>query len=243
MTRVIDVSLPLSDRLTAFPGNPALLLRPILRRVRGDATNVSELRIGTHAGTHVDPPAHLVDGGPGVEALPLDELIGEAMVADCTAVPRVIGARDLEALGLPRGLRRLLLRTRNSAFWRDPTPDYPTDYVALAHDGALWLIRNGVRLVGIDGLSIEPYETPGRPTHTALLGAGVVIVEGLDLDAVQAGPYTLVCLPLRLVGADGGPARVVLLGADHDDPALEGPAKGPVGRVRAERRRERSGGY
>ena len=212
MTRVHDVSLPISPDLAAFPGNPAPLIRPLQRVADGAATNLSEVRLGSHTGTHVDAPAHLLETGVGVDALPFDVLIGTAEVADAGRVEAVIRAADLAALDLAPGTTRLLLRTRNSAFWHGPPQAYPTDYVALAPDAATWLVERGIRLVGTDALSVEPFGAPGRPTHRILLEAGVVIIEGLDLYAVAAGRYTLVCLPLRLMDADGSPARVVLLG-------------------------------
>jgi len=211
MTRVFDVSLPISPDLAAFPGNPGPRIRPTQRVRDGAATNLSEVQLGSHTGTHVDAPAHLFEAGAGAHALPLDVLIGAAVVADAGAVETLIRPADLMALDLARGTSRLLLRTRNSSFWQEPSRAYPTDYVALAPEAATWLVERGVRLVGTDALSIEPFGASGRPTHRTLLEAGVVIVEGLDLQAIAPGRYTLVCLPLRLMGADGSPARVVLL--------------------------------
>lgn len=213
MNRLRDISVPIWPGLATFPGNPAPSVTPVLRRDRGDATNVSLLGLGSHAGTHVDAPAHLFEGTPGVDAVPLEALVGEALVVACDPPGAHLDAAYLAGLGLSVGTERLLLHTRNSRHWDDPGATYPTDYVALTADGARWLVAHGIRLVGTDGLSIEPFATPGRPTHQALLRAGVVVVEGLDLRAVPPGRYTLVCLPLRWRDGDGGPARAILIDA------------------------------
>jgi arylformamidase len=162
----------------------------------GDPAGVSRLVLGTHTGTHVDPPAHFLPGTATVDALPLDVLVGPAVVAQCPAGP--IDRAVLESLALPEGSTRLLLKTGGDAG-------------ALTPDGARWLVERDVRLVGADTLSIEP-ATDKYPVHRILLGAGVVIVEGLDLAGVAPASYQLVCLPLRIVGGDGAPARAVLIG-------------------------------
>jgi arylformamidase len=172
---------------------------------------VSELHCGTHTGTHIDPPLHFIADGTPIDRIPIETLVGPAVVADLTSVKSDIGVSDLESLNLPEGTVRLLFHTRNSEFWREPSLAFTEDYVAVTDDGARWLVEHGIKLVGIDYLSVERRGTPGHPTHVALLGAGVVIVEGMNLDGVEAGDYTLVCLPLRIVVGDGGPARAVLL--------------------------------
>ncbi|HET7457976.1 MAG TPA: cyclase family protein [Gemmatimonadaceae bacterium] len=208
---IIDISVALHPGLAPFPRNPPFGVTPVLRIAAGDSSNVSELRIGTHAGTHVDPPSHFFDGAPAADALALDALVGPATVLDLTGVERAITPADLDAAGLAPHAVRVLLRTRNSARWREPDAPFATDYVSLAPEAARLLVERGVRLVGIDALSIEGFGAPGRPTHHALLSAGVIVVEGLDLSAAPAGDYFLACLPLKLIGADGAPARAVLL--------------------------------
>jgi arylformamidase len=210
MTTWRDVSVLIQPDLAPFPGNPPPAVVPILRRADGAAADVSELHIGTHTGTHVDAPSHLLDGGATADRLALEVLVGEAWVLDTRR-----GSGHVDALALrvswPEGrVKRLLLRTRNSDHWGMASAPYPTDYVGVLPDAARLLVDRGVRLVGTDGLSIEPFDTPGRPTHRLLLEAGVVIVEGLDLRDVEPARYTLVCLPLRLLGADGSPARAIL---------------------------------
>lgn len=204
--RFVDVSLRLTDGVPTYPGNPPFHLDPVKRIAEGASSNVSALRLGTHTGTHVDAPRHFFDGRPGADALPLDVLIGPARVIhlpgrDPVTADRLIGA----GLG---GATRVLIRTGNSALWSQP--EFAADYAGVTRDAAEYLVSAGVRLVGVDYLSIERYKSPGAPAHHALLDKGVVVVEGLDLSAVDPSDYELFCLPLRLADADGAPARVVL---------------------------------
>lgn len=192
---IIDISRPLSPATPVWPGDPPVIVEPVARVEDGDPAAVSRLALGTHTGTHVDPPAHFFPGEPAVDALPLDVLMGPAVVAQFDPGP--IDGTALESTALPRGSSRLLLKTGGDAG-------------AVTPDGARWLVERGVRLVGADTLSIEP-ETRDYPVHRILLGAGVVIVEGLDLAPVAPGPYELVCLPLRIAAGDGAPARAVLI--------------------------------
>ena len=163
-----------------------------------------------HTGTHVDAPFHHFADGSGADALPLDSMVGPAVVADLTQVDQ-IGANELDALKLPRGTARLLCRTRNSQLWADRQAGFTREFVAVAPDGAQWLVDRNIRLVGVDYLSVERFGADPPDTHRRLLGAGVVILEGLDLRAVKAGPYWLACLPWKLRGADGAPARAILI--------------------------------
>jgi arylformamidase len=192
---IIDISLPIGPDTPVWPGDPPVLVEPVARVDAGDPADVSRLTLGTHTGTHVDPPAHFVPGAATVDVLPLDVLVGPAVVAQLTAGP--IDRAALESLALPEGSTRLLLKTGG-------------DTGALTSDGARWLVERGIRLVGADTLSIEP-ASDSYPVHQILLGAGVVIVEGLDLADAAAGSYQLVCLPLRILGGDGAPARAVLI--------------------------------
>jgi arylformamidase len=215
MERIWDISLPIAAGMLVWPGDPPVSMAPAARISAGAVANVSELRLGSHTGTHVDPPSHFLDGAPAADQVPLDALIGDCTVVEIPRSSGTIGPADLEAAHLG-GATRVLFKTGNSARWSLPEPAFPAAYASLSAAGAAWLVRHGVRLVGIDFLSIEaPGEGGGDPTypaHRALLGAGVVIVEGLDLSAVEPGPYRLICLPLRLAGGDGAPARAVLLG-------------------------------
>ena len=177
---------------------------------KGDVSNLSILSMSTHTGTHVDPPVHFVEDGATIDALALDTLVGPAHVVDMRGVGS-IGASELDALDLPPDVERLLFLTDWSARWAEPTPAFPDAVTAVSADGAGWLVDHGIRLVGTDFISIETADDPTFPVHRALLGAGMAIVEGLDLRDVPVGRYALWCLPLKIHEGDGGPARVVLV--------------------------------
>jgi arylformamidase len=190
---IIDVSVPVRPGMVTYPGDPEVLLERVSSIAEGSIANISRLDFGVHTGTHVDAPVHFHDGAPGAEALPLDVLVGPCVVVD-----------GLEATAVPRGAERVLFKTPNSRLWeRD---EFVDDFVKLDGDSARALVASGVRLVGIDYLSVGDEEA-----HHVLLEAGVVAVEGLDLRGVEPGRYRLVCAPLKLVGSDGAPARVLLL--------------------------------
>ena len=165
--------------------------------------------MGAHTGTHVDAPVHFIDGASGSETLDLKILIGPAIVIDATKEER-ISAKSLENFNIPEGTERVLFRTRNSENWKVKSHQFVPDFVAITRDGAEWLVKKGMKLVGIDYLSVGPFHQ-GAPTHTVLLEAGIIPVEGLDLSAITPGVYFLVCLPLKIKGSDGAPSRVVLL--------------------------------
>ncbi len=208
---IIDITLPIRTGQFSWPGDPPVAITPWFRMAGGDPADVSEVRLSSHTGTHVDPPSHFLAGGDTVDQLPLDILVGPAAVVDLTGRPGPIGSADLEALDLPAGTERVLMKTDNSARWPERGHAFPGDYVALSPAGAAWMVERGVRLVGADFLSVEVPDAPGHPTHVTLLAGGVVILEGLDLSAVTPGTYQLVCLPLPLAGCDGSPARVILI--------------------------------
>jgi arylformamidase len=166
--------------------------------------------MSTHTGTHVDPPIHFVDDGATIDAVALDTLVGPALVVDMRGEGS-IGASELDALDLPDGVERLLFVTDWSTRWAEPSPTFPDTVTAVSTEGAGWLVDHGIRVVGTDFISIETAADPTFPVHRALLGAGVAIIEGLDLRDVSPGRYTLWCLPLKIHEGDGGPARVVLV--------------------------------
>jgi arylformamidase len=218
--RIIDVSLGIGPALPTWPGDPGVEVVPTARLARGDPANVSELRLGSHTGTHVDPPVHFIDGDASVDALPLETLVGSAVVADLRGA-QAIGAAELEALDLAAGTERLLCRTDNSDRWAVLGGSCPEDYVAVTPDGARWIVDRGLLLVGVDFLSVERDGPPDFPVHRTLLAAGVVIVEGLDLSKVTPGTYTFVCAPLKVIGGDGAPARALLI--EEEAPTRSGP--------------------
>jgi arylformamidase len=173
----------------------------------GDPSNVSRLDCDVHTGTHIDAPRHFLKNGATVEQLPLDTLIGPAIVAYLPNVTE-IAASDMAALSLPDGTKRLLLKTSNSALWAKQQ-GFDTGFVGLTADAAKWIVERGISLVGVDYLSVQKYGD-GPETHLILLGAEVVILEGIDLSGAEAGQYELICLPLKITGAEGAPARAVL---------------------------------
>ena len=205
--RLVDVSVLLAPGLATYPGNPAYEISPVDRIADGHGSNNSRLVMGTHTGTHVDAPLHFFDGRPGVEAMPLELLIGRARVIDLPHRGGITEAH-LAAAGLREDLR-VLLRTPNSALW-NTTDGFHTDYTYLTEGGAKFLVSQGVKVVGVDYLSVEQYNKPGAPAHMALLGNGIIIIEGLNLSEAEAGQYEMYCLPLKIANGDGAPARVVL---------------------------------
>jgi arylformamidase len=190
---IIDVSVPVRPGMVTYPGDPEVRLERVSSIAEGEIANISRLDFGVHTGTHVDAPVHFVEGATGAEALPLGVLVGPCVVVEV-----------LEPGAVPAGVERVLFKTPNSRLWE--REGFADDFVSLDGAGARALVAAGVRLVGIDYLSIGDEEA-----HQVLLEAGVVAVEGLDLRGVEPGEYLLVCAPLKLVGSDGAPARVLLL--------------------------------
>ena len=205
MPRTYDISVPLTAGMPLYPGDPPFEIEALPHD--GAAPYViSRLGLSTHSGTHVDAPAHFLPGGATVDQLPVDILVGKARVVELLEQERIERA-DLEAQDLRDDLR-VLIKTRMSGLMQKSA--FQEDHVYLARDAALYLAQAGIKLVGFDYLSIDRYGATDFPAHRALLDAGVVIVEGLDLSDVQAGEYDLFCLPLRIGGGDGAPARVLL---------------------------------
>ena len=198
-----DISVPIGPDMHIYRGNPGVSLERHESIADGAHANVSKLELGVHSGTHIDGPLHFIDGAAGTEALPLDLLVGDVVVVDATSIRGDLDEASLASLDLPDG-ERLLLKTSNSALWEEP--EFTHDFIRLSGSGARHLIERGVRLIGIDYLSIGDVEA-----HRELLGADIVAIEGLDLREVEPGSYELVCLPLRLEGSDGAPARAILL--------------------------------
>lgn len=205
MTKVHDVTVPLSTEMPVWPGDPKPEIE-LIRRLGDDGYNLTRISLGAHTGTHVDAPLHVLESGASVDQLPLEILLGKARVVEM-AVRECIEREDLEDLDLRDDLR-LLLKTRMSGQMR--LSQFQEDHVHLSADAAEYLAQVGLKLVGIDYLSVDRFGSTDLPAHRALLGAGVILVEGLDLSDVDPGEYDMVCLPLRLLGADGAPARVIL---------------------------------
>lgn len=204
-----DVTLTITPSLPVWPGDPSINLPKPADMLRGDDYSITRIDISAHTGTHLDAPAHFIRGGAGVEALDLNVLIGPALVVAAPDRGHITAA-ILDSLSIPPGTERLLIRTRNSELWARGELAFDTNFVAIAADGASWLVAHGVRLVGVDYLSVAPFDD-SMPTHRILLGAGVIPVEGLNLSGVEPGQYQLICLPIKIAGSDGAPVRAVLI--------------------------------
>ncbi len=205
-----DITLTIRPSMPVWPGDPSVILERISKIEEGANANVSKISMSVHTGTHMDAPYHFLKEGKSIDTLPLETLIGPAQVVELPDSVATITAGVLEKAAIGEGVERLLIKTRNSAYWANPEHAFKPGFVAVEADGAAYLVERRVKLVGIDYLSIAPYKK-SRPTHEILLGAGMVIVEGVDLSAVPAGFYQLICLPLKLGGSDGSPARAVLI--------------------------------
>jgi arylformamidase len=201
--KIFDISVDLYNGMPAFPGDPAPVVKRILEMPR-DAANVSVIDMGTHTGTHVDPPLHFVEGGLSLDKISLEHLYGDAEVLDLTHVKKAITAGDLERANE----NILLLKTRNSRLWQ--FTEFHRDYVYLDKSAAQRLIDNHVWTVAIDYLSIGSFEG-GETVHKMLLKDGITVVEGVNLSAVEPGKYTFACLPIKIKDGDGGPARAILI--------------------------------
>jgi arylformamidase len=209
--RIYDVSVPISEETPTYPGDPGIEISQWAAIGGGDAANVTLLHFGAHTATHVDAPSHFIEGASRVAAMPLDVLVGPARVFELPEDVQAITANHLSTAELD-GATRALFKTRNSRFWDDTALGFRTDYTYIAPDAARLLVECGVRLVGIDYLSVEAFKPASYDTHQALLSNGVVIIEGLDLREIAAGDYELICLPLKIAGGtgDGAPARAIL---------------------------------
>ena len=210
--RIYDITVSITPGETpTYPGDPGVEVAPWASIARGDAANVSMLHLGAHTGTHIDAPAHFIEGAPGMDSVPLDALVGEAHVVEVPSDALAVDEHHV-ASHVPPGAARVLFKTRNSAFWENPRGLFREDFTYLAPGAARALVARGVRLVGFDYLSVEKFKSDDFETHLTLLREGVVIVEGLDLRAVGAGRYELFCLPLKIVAGsgDGAPARAIL---------------------------------
>jgi len=205
---IYDVTLPISKDLPVFPGDPAIRIeRKAQIGKNGAKCNVSRYSFGSHAGTHIDPPFHFIEDGITVDRLPLELLIGRARVVEVTS-PRIDEAA-LNEFDFTADVR-VLFKTRNSYLWSQK--GMSKDFVYITPGAAQVLVDNAIRLVGIDYLSVEKFEAEKPETHLTLLGAGAIIIEGLDLREVEPGDYEMICLPLKIKDGDGAPARVVLKG-------------------------------
>ena len=207
--KIYDITFPISNETPVYEGDPNVKIEVAAALSKGDAANVTSLCLGAHTATHVDAPNHFIDGTRQVHELELEKMIGACRVVE-------IGENVVEItpaeLGDLDGVERILFKTRNSAFWNEPEKGFRKDFTYLSPEAARVLAGAGIKLVGIDYLSVEKFGSADFATHIALLEKEVVIVEGLDLRKVSAGDYEIICLPLKIVSAtgDGAPARTIL---------------------------------
>ena len=209
MNRFFDITVPVSETTPIYKGDPGVEVRPFKAIADGASANVSEVAFGVHTGTHVDAPNHFIDGSKRVHELDPNKLVGPCRVL---GVPHDVVAIEPQHVGDITGVERVLFKTRNSQFWSTPEDGFRTDFTYIVPDTAKMLVANGIVLVGIDYLSIEKSGSPGHPVHVMLLEKEVVILEGVDLRAIEPGDYELICMPLKYIGAggDGAPARTFL---------------------------------
>ena len=208
---IFDISIGIDESLPLWPGDPELRLHWAAKIEQGDLVKLTELSMSIHTGTHIDAPLHFLPQGKSIDNLNIDVFVGEAQVV---AIPQEVDLITVEILRkLPTiNASRVLFKTKNSQFWG--TRNFQRDYVALEASAAQWLVDQGIQLVGIDYLSIAPFNDP-VPTHKILLSNNVVIVESLDLRSVEPGLYTLICLPLKLMGREAAPARAILISPEY----------------------------
>jgi len=206
---IYDVTVAISETVPVYSGGPPVTIESVKAMAHGEAANVSKLCLGAHTGTHVDAPNHFIDGTRRVEELDLEKLIGTCHVVE---IDNSVTAIEPSHFPTANGVERILFKTRNSAFWNEPEKGFRTDFTFITPQSAQVLADSGVKLVGIDYLSVEEFGSPDHPTHKILLEKEVVILERLDLRAVPAGDYELICLPLKFIGGtgDGAPARTIL---------------------------------
>jgi len=203
----IDISVPLRSGMVHWPGDPVVKINRVRDAEKGDRNTLSEMCMGAHSGTHMDAPLHFVRGGAGIDQFPLDVAMGRARVIEIGDVESII-PEELELYDIRQG-ERILFKTKNSSHvWQKD--EFVEDFVHISIEAAMLLTERGVSLVGVDYLSVGGYKRDGSEVHATLLGAGIWLIEGLDLSRVSAGEYELVCLPLRIVNGDGAPARAVV---------------------------------
>jgi arylformamidase len=208
---IFDISIPITPEMPVWPGDPPVILEKVTSMDAGDHDNVSRLACSVHTGTHVDAPHHFLNDHRTVEKMALDILTGPAEIVQLADDIALVTADTLEKATIPDETIRLLIKTRNSQLWASGNNTFYKDFVGISQDGAEWIVRRGIKLVGIDYLSVAPFQQ-SIATHETLLKTGIIILEGVNLSAVSPGRYELYCLPLKLEGSDGALARVILIG-------------------------------
>ncbi len=207
--KIFDISVPIKNNMVVWPGDPQVKNIEVSSISNGGEANITSLQMSAHTGTHIDAPKHFIDDGRSIDQLDLHLLIGDVHVIEIDDLVKLIDEKVLEELKIDHWPKRVLFKTANSTSKLLDKDDFIQDYVALSKDASQFLIKRGVKLVGIDYLSIAPFDN-GDETHTALLSNDIIILEGLKLSKIEPGLYQMVALPINLFGADGAPARVVL---------------------------------
>jgi len=206
--KLYDISLPITKDLPVWPGDPPVSLRMTKSISRGDQCNLTKIQMGVHTGTHIDAPYHFFSDGVTTDAIPIETFIGPCLVVEINS-EILIGNKDLQKHSM-NGYSRILIKTRNSEIWANNIRAFEKNFVALGMDAAQYLVEMNTILVGIDYLSVESFHSEGSPVHKLLLRNNIAILEGLNLSGVKAGVYGLICMPLKLPGCEGAPARVLL---------------------------------
>ena len=207
--KIIDISVPISHKIPLWPNSSGLCLTRVAKIGKKSVVNETNIEMNAHVGTHIDAPLHFISKGISIDKSPLDIFIGPAFVANLPKV-KEITAKDLQTLSLPKDVRRILFKTSNSLLWKKKVKKFKKDYVGLTADAALWLVKRGVKLVGMDYLSIAKF-SEAVAVHKILLGKNVYIIESLNLTGVKSGTYKLVCFPIKITDSEAAPARAVLL--------------------------------
>lgn len=206
--KLYDISLPISNNLPVWPGDPRVILKMTSSIAGGDQCNITKIQMGVHTGTHIDAPYHFLRDGVATDAIPIETFIGPCLVIEIDSEV-IIEKKDLQKYDM-NGYSRIIIKTRNSEMWTNNISSFEKNFVALGIDAAQYLVAMGTILVGIDYLSIESFHSEGSPVHKLLLRNNISILEGLNLSGVKAGLYGLICIPLKLQNCEGAPARVLL---------------------------------
>jgi arylformamidase len=208
--KIIGITLTISPEIPTWPGDLKVRLERVKKIEEGANDNLSQMELGVHTGTHVDAPFHFVSTGIKVDELPLDVLVGSVQVVQIPDDVGLITAETLKKVKIDPSIPRILFKTRNSHYWLNHVKTFQIDFVAIAQDAAAQLVAMGMKLVGIDYLSVGPFKN-SKPTHDTFLGAGLALLEGADLSEVEPGEYKLFCLPMKLHATEGAPARAILI--------------------------------
>jgi arylformamidase len=216
MRKIIDISLEITPDLIVWPGDPPVHVERIMKIEAGDTVNVTTLRMSAHTGTHLDAPYHFIDGKRTVDQIQIQELIGPVQVVGIPEEINLISRDLLEQILSDPVCEKIIFKTRNTNSWINRDSSFNTSYIGLDEEAANYLIKKNIKLVGIDYLSVAPFENQIK-THRALLKENIIILEGLNLSSVDPGMYFLICLPLKLKGSDGAPMRAVLIDEDPID--------------------------